>query len=171
MRSIQQTQKTSAAQGRAGIGVAKPAAQAGASATSVTGSGAANTSAGNYANEMDAARAANWKRSDGSTWWPPHDGAVPGTKETVTLPAGMVFGRIGSDRGTYVAPPGTPPEQLSLCPGTDTSVYSEYRIVKEIPGVEKAAVAAWFDKPGGGTQYKLPDSIINLVINGFIQKI
>lgn len=47
--------------------------------------------------EVDAARAANWMKPDGTTWWPPNDGAVPGTEKTVALQRGTEFGRIGGD--------------------------------------------------------------------------
>lgn len=172
MRGIYQPQSTNSAQGSPGIGVVQTSAQLAAqtrASAAVLGPGVANTGAGNFASEIDAARAAKWKRLNGEIWWPPHDGAVPGTEQKRILPAGTIVGRIGSDRGTYVAPPGTPPEQLSLCPGTDTSVYSEYKVVKPIPDVKQATVAPWFDQPGGGTQYKLPESIKDLVLKGYMQ--
>ena len=121
--------------------------------------------------EVDAARTANWTKPDGSTWWPPNDGAVPGTEKSVSLQKGTEFGRIGGEWGSYVAPPNTLPEKLALRPGTDTSVYNEYRAIKEIPRVQQAEVASWFDMPGGGTQYKLPASIKDLVEAGYIELI
>lgn len=121
--------------------------------------------------EVDAARAANWMKPDGTTWWPPNDGAVPGTEKTVALQRGTEFGRIGGDGGSYVAPPNTSPEKLALKPGTDTSVYNEYRVIKDIPGVQQAEVAGWFDMPGGGTQFKLPASIKDLIDGGYIELI
>lgn len=84
---------------------------------------------------------------------------------------GAEIGRIGKGSGQYVAPPGTTPAKLSLKPGTDISMYNEYRILKEIPGVEKATVAPWFDQPGGGMQYKLPMSIDKLLEEGYIELI
>lgn len=121
--------------------------------------------------EVDAARTANWTRPDGSTWWPPNDGAVPGTEKLVSLQKGTEFGRIGGEWGSYVAPPNTLPEKLALKPGTDISVYNEYRVIKEIPRVQQAEVAGWFDMPGGGTQYKLPASIKDLLEAGYIELI
>lgn len=73
-----------------------------------------------------------------------------------------VFGRIGKQSGQYVAPPVPTPAMLSLKPGTDISMYNEYRILKGIPGVEKGKVSPWFDQPGGGKQYKLTLSIDKL---------
>ena len=57
--------------------------------------------------EFDAARVANWKRPDGSTWWPPNNGAVIGSEKSITMEPGETFGRIGYDTGKYVAPCGT----------------------------------------------------------------
>ena len=121
--------------------------------------------------EVDAARASDWTRPDGSTWWPPNNGAVPGSEKMVTLRKGSEFGRIGANSGSYVAPPNTSPERLALKPGTDVSVYNEYRVIKDIPQVQQAEVAAWFDMPGGGVQYKLPASINELMEMGYIELI
>ena len=121
--------------------------------------------------EVDAARATDWTRPDGSTWWPPNNGAVPGSEKMVTLRKGSEFGRIGANSGSYVAPPNTSPERLALKPGTDVSVYNEYRVIKDIPQVQQAEVAAWFDMPGGGVQYKLPASINELMEMGYIELI
>ena len=88
----------------------------------------------------------------------------------MTLKKGDIFGRIGSDTGRYVAPPGTNSDKLALAPGTDLSAYNEYKIIKDIQNVEKAQIAPWFDKPGGGTQMKLPMSIEELINRGYIKK-
>ena len=112
-----------------------------------------------------------WTNLDGSVKWPINDGAVPGTEEIITMKPGEKIGRIGSPNGRYTAPSGTPPEKLSLFPETDTSVYTEYEVIKEIPGVNKAEVAPWFDQPGGGIQHKMPKTIRQLERDGFIKKI
>ena len=112
-----------------------------------------------------------WKNQDGTIKWPPNNGAISGTEEIMTLKKGDIFGRIGSDTGRYVAPPGTNSDKLALAPGTDLSAYNEYKIIKDIQNVEKAQIAPWFDKPGGGTQMKLPMSIEELINRGYIKKI
>lgn len=86
----------------------------------------------------------------------------------INLNKGTTFGRIGGNTGSFVAPPKTSPDKLSLAPGTDISNYTEYVVTKSITGVEKATVAPWFDKPGGGTQFKLPMSISDLIREGYI---
>ena len=121
--------------------------------------------------EVDTARASDWTRPDGSTWWPPNNGAVPGSEKMVTHRKGSEFGRIGANSGSHVAPPNTSPERLALKPGTDVAVYNEYRVIKDIPQVQQAEVAAWFDMPGGGVQYKLPASINELMEMGYIELI
>ncbi len=69
-----------------------------------------------------------------------------------------------------MAPTGTDPKTLSLSPDTNTSLYKEYIVVKEIPNVEQATVAPWFDQPGGGIQKLLPHSIDELLRGGYIVK-
>ncbi|WP_154224961.1 TNT domain-containing protein, partial [Enterococcus faecalis] len=109
-----------------------------------------------------------WKNPDGTIKWPPNNGAVPGTEEMVTLKKGDTFGRIGKDTGRYTAPTGSSSDKLALAPGTDLSVYTEYEIIKDIPNVERAQIAPWFDKPGGGTQMLMPHSIKTLIEKGYI---
>jgi hypothetical protein len=102
--------------------------------------------------EMDQARAANWKRPDGRTWWPPNNGAAgPTTK--VVLEEGTPVDRFGGESGSYLSPKGTPLEQRAL-PSVPTSAANNYVVAKPL-AVEKAEIAPWFDQPGGGIQYKL----------------
>ncbi|MBC1418101.1 glycohydrolase toxin TNT-related protein [Listeria fleischmannii] len=112
-----------------------------------------------------------WKNEDGSIKWPPNNGAIVGTEKIIALQRGETFGRIGSNYGKFVAPRGTNSDKLSLAPGTDTSIYKEYVVVREIPKVEVADVAPWFDKPGGGKQMLLPQSIDDLLQAGYIREI
>jgi Tuberculosis necrotizing toxin len=113
--------------------------------------------------ERGLAEAANWTRADGSTWWPPYDGALPGTTRIMTLEPGSMnsphlIDRFGRTSGSYVSPAGLSLESraLSSTPANPPSVYS---IDGTITGVEKATVTPWFGKKGLGVQYKLPDSV------------
>ena len=124
-----------------------------------------------YFKGKETSGAGKWKNADGSVKWPPNNGAVKGTEEVITMKPGEKFGRIGSPDGKYTAPPGTSPDKLSLAPGTDTSLYTEYVVVKEIPNVNRATVAPWFDKPGGGIQNLMPQTIRQLERDGFIKKV
>jgi hypothetical protein len=119
--------------------------------------------------EIDAAKASNWTKPDGSIWWPPNNGALPGTEKIVTLQKCVKFGRIGGDGGSYVAPPNTPPDKLALKPGTDMSIYNGYKVIIDISEVQQAEIAKWFDMPGRGIQYKLPASINDLIDGGYIE--
>ncbi|MBC1398786.1 TNT domain-containing protein [Listeria fleischmannii] len=101
----------------------------------------------------------------------PNNGVIVGTEKIIALQRGETFGRIGSNYGKFVAPRGTNSDKLSLAPGTDTSIYKEYVVVREIPKVEVADVAPWFDKPGGGKQMLLPQSIDDLLQAGYIREI
>ena len=99
-----------------------------------------------------------------TTVYPPNDG-FSGTPESVTLPAGTTVERYGSPNGRYVAPVGTPPEALSLPPDKVGTSPDYYALLAPIE-VQAGTAAPWFNQPGGGTQYILPDSITNLVRSG-----
>jgi hypothetical protein len=115
------------------------------------------------AQERDLAEAAGWKRADGTTWWPPYDGAIPGTTKLIELgpsSAGALnlVDRFGRTSGSYVSPAGLSLEAraLSSRPSGPPSVYS---IDATISGVERATVIPWFGQKGLGVQYKLPNSV------------
>lgn len=112
--------------------------------------------------------ASKWVDDAGKNIWPPNNGAIAGTEKMINLNKGTTFGRIGGDTGSFVAPPKTSPDKLSLAPRTDITKYTEYLVTKPISGVEKATVAPWFDKLGGGTQFKLPMTIRELIREGYI---
>jgi hypothetical protein len=100
--------------------------------------------------------------------WPPNNGAVLGTEKNVTLSKGYQFDRYGYDVGTYVSPLGTPYEKRSLAPGTEAKPYKVFEVVKPVRG-EASIIAPWFDQPGGGIQFRLEDTIENLLELGKIK--
>jgi hypothetical protein len=109
------------------------------------------------------AEAAGWKRADGSTWWPPYDGAIPGTQRIISLEPGTggyvhLVDRYGKTSGTYVSPAGLSLESraLSNIPTSSPSIYS---IDASIGGVERSTIAPWFGKTGLGAQYKMPNAV------------
>jgi len=104
------------------------------------------------ASEYEQAKAANWKRPDGSTWWPPNDGAA-GTPVKATLPEGTPLDRFGSENGSFLSPQGASFESRAM-PGLPNAPANNYLVTKPLP-VEQATIAPWFDQPGGGIQYKL----------------
>ena len=65
----------------------------------------------------------------------------------------------------------TPYEQRAVAPGTDQRPYSQFEVVKPIEAVEEGKIAPLFDEPGGGIQYEMPDSIANLIEEGYLRRI
>ena len=125
-----------------------------------------------YKSEMELARAANWKYPDGSTWWPPHNGAVPGSQRKVVLQRGTVVARFGgtTEKSMFVTERNATPETLSLAPNSNTAIFEEFRVLKPIEGVEQSIAAPWFDQPGGGVQFTLPRTIFWLQDNEYLSK-
>jgi hypothetical protein len=114
---------------------------------------------GLLAQERELAEAANWTRPNGKTWWPPYDGAIPGTQRVVTLKPGVepVSGwvdRYGSTAGRFISPDGLPWSSRAL-PGTQSGVPNLYEIKGAVPGAMKGVISPWFGQRGLGTQYEL----------------
>jgi len=115
------------------------------------------------AQERRLAEEASWKRPDGSTWWPPYDGALPGTTKIIELNPGSggalnLVDRFGRTSGSYVSPAGLSLESRALS-STPIIAPSVYSIDATITGVERATIAPWFGQKGLGVQYKLPDTV------------
>jgi len=114
----------------------------------------------------------SWYKADGSLNLPPNYGAVKGTEKIVDLQPGSKLGRFGTygKSSDFVTAPGSAAETLSLPPYTDTSIYQEFTVLKPIPGVTQSTVAPWGGSVGGGMQYRLPMTIEDLLLNGYICK-
>jgi len=120
------------------------------------------------AQEKALAESADWVRADGSIWWPPYDGAIPGTQRTMSLlPASSgsplnLVDRYGKSSGSYVAPSGTPLKARALAetPADPPKIYSVEAI---IDNVEASNTIGWFGQRGTGPQYKLPQSVRELI--------
>ena len=101
---------------------------------------------------------------------PPNGGAVPGTEHEIVLQPGR-YSRYGAikDGSSYITEYGASPSQLSLPPEND-GVHIEMDVIKPISGVKKSIVAAWkpWNGVGGGIQYLLPKSIIELQNLGYL---
>ena len=102
--------------------------------------------------------------------YPPNNGAVVGTEQTITLQPGT-YGRYGtiSSQSNYITQSGVSASQLSLPPWND-GVYIKIRVLKPIEGVVQSTVAAWapWNGVGGGIQYMLPQPIDMLKIAGYL---
>lgn len=107
--------------------------------------------------------------TDLAPYYPPNDGAA-GQWETYTLKPGYRFSRIGDKNGKYASPEGTPFEARSLPPSAKSLPNYIYEVQRPIT-VQKSYIAPWFCQPGGGIQYKFPQSIKIMWGNGDIIRI
>ncbi|WP_273449545.1 glycohydrolase toxin TNT-related protein [Streptococcus ferus] len=105
----------------------------------------------------------------GSIYWPENDGFSEVPKDIV-LESGVRIDRYGSDYGSFVSPEGVPYNQRAVAPGTDLKPYSVFEVVKPIK-VKAGVVTPWFNEPGGGTQYLLPDTVDDLLDSNVIKRI
>ena len=110
-----------------------------------------------------------WFNVDGSIKWPPNDG-FEGTPIRNTLQPGMRIDRYGYEGGSFASPFGISYEARSLAPGTETKPYYVYEVIKPFEVFEGNSVP-WFDQPGGGIQYKLFNTIEELINDGFIRRV
>jgi hypothetical protein len=118
---------------------------------------------------MDEARAlaksVAWKDDTGKWIYPPDNGFhVPGVKTQIKKDQQLVMDRYGHPGGGFTSPLGESIPGRALPPGTDFSPgnYHIYRVVDDID-VLAGRATPWFDQIGGAVQYKLPDSIKELV--------
>ena len=82
----------------------------------------------------------------------------------------MKIDRYSHEYGSFVSPVGTPYRQSALNPGSDGRDYNVYEVKKNIT-VDAGKVAPWFGYEGHSTQYELPDKVINLLNNGFLERV
>ena len=111
-----------------------------------------------------------FKEANGSTKWPPNDGAVKGTVHDFTLVKGTIVDRFGYPGGSYISPYGTPYTSRALAPDSLDKPYYVYRVLKPFP-VEAGTIAPWFNMPGGGIQYKLTQSVQWYKDMGYLEEI
>jgi nicrotizing toxin Mtb-like protein len=108
--------------------------------------------------------------------WPitPLPGEPPLTlfrgKRVIELEPGTEFDRFGDDDGNLVYALGTPFSERSLVPEWIDRPYHVYRVRQPFQALTGAAIP-WFDQPGGGTAYLLPDAIGDLVAHGHIVEV
>ena len=105
----------------------------------------------------------------GAVIWPENDGFGE-TPCNVTLNPGTFIDRFGSDYGFYVCPAGIDYTSRSCAPGTEDKPYSVF-VLKKPVDVQAGIVAAWFDEEGGGYQYFLPSSVMNLINDGSLRRV
>jgi RHS repeat-associated protein len=110
-----------------------------------------------------------WVDDAGNIIWPKNDGFA-GVADDVTLQPGTMIDRYGYEGGSFVSPEGIPYEMRSLAPGTEVKPYHIYEVVKPVDGLG-GEIAPWFGQPGGGTQYKLNQTIQELLDGGYIKEV
>ena len=98
------------------------------------------------------------------------DGFLNGKFDEVTLKPGEKIDRYGSDYGSFASPEGISYGQRALAPGTDLKPYSVFEVIKPMK-VKAGEIAPWFNEPGGGIQYLLPDIIDELLDAGIIRRV
>jgi hypothetical protein len=103
--------------------------------------------------------------------WPitPLPGEPPLTlfrgKRMIELEPGTEIDRFGDADGNLVYTAGTPFSERSLVPEWIDRPYHVYRVRQTFQVLTGAAIP-WFDQPGGGTAFLLPDTIGDLVAQG-----
>ena len=102
-----------------------------------------------------------------TTYYPPDRGFFD-EPTSQNLETGTRIDRYGREGGTFVSPEGTPEAMRALPPGATTRPYNIYEVVNPIE-VRAGTVAPWFGQLGLGTQYELPDSVGNLIENGYLK--
>ena len=110
-----------------------------------------------------------YNQETGAINWPENNGFADIPMDEVLQP-GARIDRYGSDYGSFTSPEGTPYEMRAVAPGTDQRPYSVFEVDESI-NVKSGSIASWFDEPGGGIQYLLPDTVDELLDAGILRRI
>jgi len=108
--------------------------------------------------------------------WPitPLPGEPPLTlfrgKRVIEMEPGLEIDRFGDDDGNLAYVAGTPFSERSLVPEWVDRPYHAYRVRQPFQALTGAAIP-WFDQPGGGTAFLLPDAIGDLIAHGHLVEI
>ncbi len=111
---------------------------------------------------------------DGKLRWPPEDG-FDGKPVNSTLKPGAKIDRYSGDTGVYdtgkyLSPEGASFGSRALPYDRKAQEYAVYEVVKPIP-VKSGKAAPWFGETGGATQYKMEQSVGDLVKSGHLKQI
>jgi hypothetical protein len=102
-------------------------------------------------------------------YFPPNRGALGGWTKTILSP-GTSISRYGSELGRYASPYGTSFTMRSLPSGTQVQ-EAIYMVTKKGLEVEQSTVIPWYNQQGFGVQYYLPDTVGNLVNDGYLIRV
>ena len=103
--------------------------------------------------------------------WPANFGFASGKDSTVTLSPGTQIDRFGQPTGGFLSPAGTPFGDRALPAASYNAGYHVYEVAKPIGGVRAGPAKPWFNQPGNGTQYQLPQSVQSHVNAGDLVEI
>jgi hypothetical protein len=107
---------------------------------------------------------------DGQPIFPGNQGFL-GRPEITMLRAGdVIIDRYGKSSGVFVSPQGTPYEARALPEGSANAEFHTYVVVKDME-VLSGTVAPWFEEPGKGVQYELPNNIYKLVRERYLKEV
>jgi hypothetical protein len=110
-----------------------------------------------------------WVEPNGDVKWPPNEGFA-GPPKKVVLEPGTKIDRYGSPKGKYLSPADTPFEQRALPPSSANKPPTKYEVLKPIE-TSAGDAAPWFDQAGGGTQYKMNQSVEELIDTGYLREV
>ena len=101
-------------------------------------------------------------------YYPPNNGAIPGTEHRIYLMPGTIIDRYGKINGYYFAPAGTPLFARALPYDANLSLYHQFEVLKPFE-VEASTIAPAFCQPGLGTQYLSPVNTDKLIKHGILK--
>jgi RHS repeat-associated protein len=110
--------------------------------------------------------AAKGGTTDLTKFYPANNGFLGATERTFLMP-GEQISRYGSTSGKFLSPEGTPLPMRALPPGSNTSIFNTYKVLKPFE-VQAGKIAPAFGLPGLGTQYLSPVSVDVLLKRGII---
>jgi uncharacterized Zn-binding protein involved in type VI secretion len=110
----------------------------------------------------------------GDLKWPPDDGFDKPPVNDTLKPGSKIdrySGRTGlDDRGKFLSPEGADFGSRAVPYDPTTQKYAVYEVTKPIP-VKSGKAAPWFGETGGATQYKMEQSVGDLIKSGHLKQI
>ncbi|HEY3847861.1 MAG TPA: TNT domain-containing protein [Acetobacteraceae bacterium] len=101
-----------------------------------------------------------WIDAQAQIKWPPNNGCAA-APVSETLAVGTLIDRFGSEGGTFFSPKGESFDARAVPYVCSKMVYTVYRVDKPLHVMDCKA-AAWFDEPGGATQFQTDDPAFKL---------